>query len=330
MLTSWFARGVWSKPLLRDVTSDALCARLSDHRPAPPLPWCCPDCPRPPRLRFRGTCRACGAELALDKRELPAWSPWAFRDGVRSQATAVATSCLSIDYDGGVDIDGARRMWAPWLHVGHTSWSHAEGAPRVRIVLPLASAVPVASGAAEAGAAGDVRGSAYAQTTWPQLWRWAWERDPRADASAAAVGRLWYLPAAREGRPHAAWRHEGPLLDVDALRLPELSPEDLRDASRRPGDDASRPADGDGWFRGQPPRRWNRDPDARRAFGLQLGGRVAGEGEAERIVGVTCPSCDRPSLWWPVHPRPWGGCGCSHRKTCGYVSWLDDLARVRA
>jgi hypothetical protein len=169
------------------------------------------------------------------------------------------------------------------------------------------------------------------------VWAWAAQRDPRIDQTVNDAGRLWYLPAIRPDHPRHAWHHVGPWLDVDQLHLPEPSPEFLRDASlsarpepSRRGAEPSRTAERDGWFGGQPPRRWNRDPDARRAFGLQLGGRPVGEGSSERIVGVTCPSCDRPSVWWPVQPHSWAGCGCSHRNSCGYTAWLDDLARVRA
>lgn len=348
MWTSWFERGVWSHPLARNVAWPDLAERLTEHRPAPDLGWCCPKCTRPPRLRFPGRCNTCGAALATDKRSLPAWSPWVYRGERRGVALATATCCLCIDYDKDVTLEDARTTWAPWEHVGHTSWSHTAEAPRVRVVLPMANTVGVASGGgavcfngrlmpeglltpAQACAAAGLRDSAYAASSWAQVWRWAWERDPRADPKVGDPGRLWYLPAARAEHPHHAWRHPGPVLDVDALHLPaEPSRRTSPDASQPGHRDASRSAQGDGWFGGLPPRRWNRDPDARRAFGLQLGGAVAGSGSQERIVGVTCPNCDEPSLWWWVTPREWAGAGCSHRRSCGYTAWLDALAQVAA
>ena len=61
-------------------------------------------------------------------------------------------------------------------------------------------------------------------------------------------------------------------------------------------------------------------------LGLTLGGRLVGEGDAQRVVGVPCPRCERPSVWWWVSPASWAGAGCSHRKSCGWTGWVDQLA----
>ncbi len=294
---TWFADGAWTRtPLTRTLSWRALADRLTTHRIPAPLPWTCarkgtrtaPAC-KPKRWNRPGPCPDCGAQLVPAKRALPAWSPWTFRGGVRSTANAHEVCALVVDYDGTATKEAIFRAWAPWRHVAHTTWSHEAGAlPRVRVVLPLAFPRPRAD--------------------WPGIWAWSTERDPMQDTSCSDAGRIAFLPFHHDDREAWTWRHDGPLLHPPALEL------------ARPARPAWTPPTG------RSHRALREDPNLRRALGVQLGGRVAGEGEGERVEGVPCPACRQDTVWWWVDPaKSWRGCGCRHEKSCGWTGWLDQL-----
>lgn len=239
-----------------------------------------------------------------DKVSLPAWSPWTFDGPYR--AGPRETCALALDYDGGVTLQTLRERWAPWCHVGHTSWSHeSEADARARVVLPLARPLDV--------------------DRWPRLWAWALQRDPTIDVQCGDAGRLFFLPFVHAERPYAAWQHEGPLLDVDRLQLPEASCPAHRDGSAlrcdrsRPG---WRDASADARRRGDELRN---DPGARYQLARQLDARFRGEGSTQRAVAVRCPGCREPSVWFWVAPRAMRGARCVHQKSCGWTGWLDEL-----
>lgn len=298
MLTTWFP-DAWSRPTTRDVTWERLAARLVRHPQPPDLPWACSvKCSRK-RWMQPGPCpnkgkdgRRCGAELVPDKRGLPAWSPWCYMGERRAKEGATAACAVVLDYDGGVTADDVARTWDAWEHVGHTTWSHSDPASaRLRLVLPLAEPVSAA--------------------TWPRLWLWLCAQDARLDTQCSDAGRLFYLPFRSATGEPMAWHHASrPLLEVDVLELPAL-PSCRKDAPRHPAPTGDR-------------RRY-RTPAERRALGEQLGGRLRGEGDDERVVGVTCPRCHEDEVWWFVAPRSWAGCGCNHRESCQWTGWLDQL-----
>lgn len=300
---SAFHSGAYARPLPVDLTWPALVARLVDVRPPPPwLPWACSaDCCRI-RWQRPGDCPRCGAPLLPNKRALPAWSPWRYRTRARSQGGATAAACLVLDFDHPrVSMDACRALWAPWAHMGHTTWSHAEDAPRWRVVLPLQ--VPVVA------------------ARWSRLWAWACARDPDHDASCSDAGRL-YFSAWRpsSSSPATAWCHDGPWLNVDELELPNVAP---RTRTAPGGGREPRPSGG---------RPRLDAPGDREAHGLAVGGRVRGDGDQRRIVDAPCPRCGRPSVWWWVSPASWRGAGCDHRQSCGWTGWPDQVggADVRA
>jgi hypothetical protein len=330
---TWFPFGAWHGPpfWITDArppstrtrpTWEQLAERLTEHRAAPELPWTCPRC-RAKRWRRGGACRDCAAtveraeahlrgctgcaacsraaaavargvgQLAPDKRGLPAWSPWTFREPRRSERAAVETCALVLDYDGCASLDEVRRMWAPWRHLGHTSWSHEDLAEaRARVVVPLARPVSAAA--------------------WPLVWRWAVERDPRHDMRTGDVGRLYFLPYERPGRQRASWLEDGPLLDLDLTELAAPPPA----ASPSTG----RPAGPVRWALAE---RYRTDPSARRELAAQLGADVVGP-YARR---APCPKCQRKTVWWVLEPTGWPGARCNHEgRSCGWQGFLDQLA----
>lgn len=305
MKTTWLPFGAWTSapPWLADrqaptdvlltTTWLRLSSRLLLHPAAPSsLPWACSVRCTQARFRRPGPCPRCKvAPLQPDKTSLPAWSPWLFQAPRRRRPAEV--SALVLDYDGGASLAQIRDTWAPWAHAAHTSWSHATDSPRARVVLPLAAPVDV--------------------QTWPRVWAWATARDPRMDVSVGDAGRLYFLPFARPDRPHAAWDHRGPVLDISRLQLPEIEQAAPRERPPSPRADRARADE------------LRRSPDARRELAVKLGARLTGEGENERARRCpSCPQCGENSVWWWMRPRSWEGCGCDH-DSCGWTGWLDQL-----
>lgn len=144
------------------------------------------------------------------KDEIGLWSPTTFAAGRRLAEEAVSVCAAVFDYDDGTTpLAAAFDAWAPWARVVHTSWSHEPDAPRFRLVLPFVEPVPA--------------------VYWPRVWAWlAAEAERRGvggfDPTSKAIGRFYYLPAARpDGPPPAALVAAGGelLAPPDPRTLPE-------------------------------------------------------------------------------------------------------------
>lgn len=246
-----------------------------------------------------------------EKLRLPAWSPTLYREGAtRCAAAVLSISCLVLDFDDGArSLAEARAPWEDWPHLVHTTWSHTLDAPRFRLVVPLEAPVP-ASG-------------------WPRVWHWAHARIGRtADPACKDPCRLYFVPAVRsQDWPRYARTHDpgGRYLGVRAEDLPPTPAEVEADRLRRARDLRPpvqlRAGLGDHAQRRIRSARLNSDPDARAEAGAVLGGSVRGD----RVVGVPCPQCKRPSMWWPLVPVHAPKAMCSHRNSCGCTAWLDSL-----
>lgn len=222
-----------------------------------------------------------------EKQQVPGWSPIAVHEGMTRSLAAVETVyALVLDYDGTATLEQAREAWAPWCHVGHTTW---QGAPRCRVVVPLAQPCPAA--------------------LWVGVYGWAQARDPRIDQKTKDASRFWYQPATNgPADPFASWVHEGPALELDYARLMKPKPK-LPPLERTSGAGARRCA----------VRRLDH-PDARMRAAEYLHVAVNANGNAK---GARCPACGRFSVWWHVEES--GPAICNHRKTCG---WMGSLAKV--
>lgn len=307
LTTSWAESLRRAAPVItRRVSWGALAARMVRPPLAPDLPLVCSAACCEVRWRLPGRCPRCDAELVPDKRSLPAWSPWMFRDDRRGLASAVTSSCLVVDYDEGVDVDAARARWADWPHVGHTSWSHRPAAPKVRVIVPLAEPIPA--------------------RVWGRVWTWSTAHDDRQDLQIGDPGRCYFLPFQRVG--FTAWLHDEPssLLAVDWSRLPPHPDEALVEGPRPDAAPARNLRPNRGPVYGTLRYALRTDPDARRTWGLELGGALHGEGAQARIKGVRCPKCGRPGVWWLLAPRSWPGAACEHKSSCGWTGWLDNLS----
>lgn len=156
------------------------------------------------------------------KSLLPLFSPWIYKDVKdpavvngddrygnplqhfsdthvrRHSPNLVAMTMLVLDFDRGRSISQIRELFSEWEHVFYTTLNHREGGEdKARVVLPLATPMPVADFVLHHNA------------------MQAWVTGHGADSSTADIGRMFILPTVREENRHFAqsWHHEGALLD---------------------------------------------------------------------------------------------------------------------
>jgi hypothetical protein len=164
-----------------------------------------------PQLVARLTTWSVADVGAEDKKGLPCWSPVEYGPGdKRRRENVIAVSCAVADFDGGITLDEAHDLFKDWPYVAHTSYRHADDAPRFRLILPLARPVPAA--------------------LWARAWHWLFTRtDGRMDGACKEPHRAYLLPVHKPGAPHESRVHDpgGWLLDLldIAERLPPTDEE---------------------------------------------------------------------------------------------------------
>ena len=133
------------------------------------------------------------------------WSPALFAGDRRGGEHVEAVTALCLDYDSGEqDLDAVCAAWGEWRGLVHSSKGHTPEAPRLRVVLPLASPTD---------AAGHAR-----------LAAWAIERQPMLDRHARDASRFWWWPSTTSGVACHRWLR-GRLLRVsDAPEPPPRPP----------------------------------------------------------------------------------------------------------
>lgn len=234
-----------------------------------------------------------------DKRRLPCWAPATFRAGAPPVAAAVeAVGLLVLDLDGGVGLAEALDRCDPFAALAHTTWSHRDDAPCLRLVLPLARPVP-----------GD-------------RWGEAWARAVDAlglpvDRACCNANRRYLLPAIPNPEaPHAAKVREA---DTALDLLPLLPAIEARAATplrvvRVPHHRVERVV-----------RMRLAEPELRREVALRLGATERGDGDHARAEGLACPGCGRSSAWFFLAPHRATRARCKHRKSCGWTGPLTAL-----
>lgn len=246
------------------------------------------------------------------KRGAPCWSPARYREGGRRRAADVVdVSALVLDYDDGRTIDEAVEAWDGLARVVHTSWSHSPDHHKIRVIVPLVEPVPAG--------------------LWSGVYRAALRDDGNAaDPHCSDPSRLYLLPCM--GRHATPWAQVfgGEFLDLgdlahrveEARRRVEAAAAERRARLAREARALAAQGDTAGAVR----RVLETDSHARERVGIRLGGRVVTRPGGDVIKGVPCPSCGRPSLWWFLAPRSFGGAACDHRNSCGYAAPLWHVA----
>lgn len=300
-----------ARPDLRRISWPALRASLTRFRPVDQTPYLCVErgCYGSRAPLDAGPCPKCGAETSA-KLGTACWSPATYPPGVnRGRSRVLAVSCLVLDYDDGTTIEAARQTWERWPAVLHTSWSHSDEHHKFRVTLPLLRPV-VAAG-------------------WPRVFQWALDQAPTIDTQCKDPSRIYFVPSHPIGAPERAevWKGAGAMLDLDPAELSE-TPEEYARRTRKP------PKPVQIWStmtptqaRRQLSERIKTDEHARRAIADRLGA-VISEGATPRADRIPCPSCGRPSVHYLLIPGSWNGARCSHRESCGWAGWVDQLIEV--
>lgn len=140
------------------------------------------------------------ADQYAGQMEHPGWSPVLYDPPRRELANVRRVFALVLDHDKGAEIDRLVELWTGSSGVVYTTKSHADGAPRYRVVLALARPVTAEE---------------YAK-----VWDWGAARSQAAqcpaDKQCKDASRFWYSPTL----PPGGWRAErltGKAVDPDAI-----------------------------------------------------------------------------------------------------------------
>ncbi len=247
------------------------------------------------------------------KTRLACWSPTVYRrHETRGAAGVDAVTCLVLDYDDGTGIEEAVAAWEGWPLLVHSSWSHTEEHPRFRLVLPLAEPIPA--------------------THWPSAWAWARDRSGgHIDEACKDPSRLYLRPAIQHRTaPYRALVRDdgGPLLSIDSslLAVPVGTPGCETAPKRGSRQHLSRVKAPAERARQIARYRLRTSREVRERAAAWLGATIRGR----RADNVTCPSCERRSVWFWLEPGRMSTAQCSHRKSCGWWGHLDELLDARS
>lgn len=180
-------------------------------------------------------------------------------------------------------------------------------------------------------------------------WEWAQERSPLARAPQNALGVLVWLcelcidpvlpqSAACDETPLFGW--VAPLMVEDigrvyrlccAATLERVEPGDpwvrirrARGVQTHAERDRPKPRYKRVSYRtgrsSQEDRLWS-DPEYRRSYAAVVGGRVTGRA----VRGITCPNCERKSVYYYVYSGKDRSARCNHRSSCGWYGALIEL-----
>ena len=222
------------------------------------------------------------------------WSPTRYSGGYRRKSNVEAVSAIVLDFDGGLSIENAKYlMGTDYFWILHTSWSHSPEEDKFRIVIPMSKDL-----------------SAHDMAlVWPV---WAERFDHEVDKHCSDPGRFWFLPMEGHTEHHV---NRGELYDPSD-DLAEAKKEKIKNlvAFTSPANEVK--------VKGSPS-----SPITRERVGLLLGGKKSGN----TMRGITCPKCNRPSLWWWISidqgKSPIYGAMCSHKNSCRYMCGIFSLTR---
>lgn len=256
---------------------------------------------------------------AADKGRVPCWAPHTLDStGRRKIGHVVAVHALVLDYDDGIDVAGAMDVFPSAERCAYSTYSAAEGRPKCRLILPLAS--PVAG------------------PLWTPVYRLILrdlgKTEQAADPKCIDPSRLYLLPVA--GPVEQSAEAEGDLIDLaDYVARAEYEAELAKiAAAQREAERARRAVAARQWAdrpgnEDQPERRARAAlrtlPHVREAAALDLRAKVADRDGSRIAHGIACPGCSRADVWFVLDPRGAWSARCNHIQTCGWHGQLADL-----
>jgi len=138
----------------------------------------------------------------VDKSSLEGWSPARFRENTRAKANVEVVSALALDDDASM-LPTAKltEIWADVAGLIHTTHSHADTAPKHRLVFRVSR---------------DMTPDEHARV-WRHVRDLAASRGQKIDEATKDASRFWYVPGHAPNAPYAWCELAGAPLDVDAI-----------------------------------------------------------------------------------------------------------------
>jgi len=121
-------------------------------------------------------------------------------NGDRRQDNVVAMHMLVLDYDDGLPIDEAQKLFSEYEHIGYTSYNHQvskNGKPPVdkyRVIIPLVTPCPMKD--------------------WMEIRHNVETFAPQVDMASVRLHQPFAIPLARTDGEKLVWHNEGKRLDV--------------------------------------------------------------------------------------------------------------------
>lgn len=304
---SLFPNAKTARPHHRFVSWSTLCESLTTFRDVNATPYLCKEfgCYGRREPLDPGPCPKCGGDTSA-KIGTACWSPARYPEGVnRAKSRVVDVSCLVLDYDDGTTLRAAHEQWADWEHVMHTSWSHSKEHHKCRVVVPLLKPVP-ADG-------------------WARVHHWAMDRST-ADEVCKDPSRIYFLPSHPVDAPEwgGVWHGPQGFLDLDPETLPKTPSEIARESYRPPPKLRLGAGMSPSAVHRAVVEQLKTDEGMRRRVASMLSATIS-EGVNPRADKIRCPGCGRPSVHYMLTPGQWNGARCSHRNSCGWRGWVDQL-----
>jgi hypothetical protein len=264
-----------------------------------------------------------GRDRPADKLDVPCWAPHVATGNRRTAASIESVHALVLDFDDGADVPDVMGLFPAKERCAYSTFSAEPGAPRCRLVLPLAAPVV---------------GALWAATMRLILKDIGQDRSA-ADPKCIDPSRLYLLPC--RGPVEVADYAPGDLIDVAEYvaraeyeaELARIAADHLRarhvaraEAARRWAEAPAR----DGLSDAERAERRGHaalraDPEARRRAAADLGAKIAPRDGSDVAHGLACPSCGRPDAWFVIDPRRAWGAYCNHRNSCGWFGSIGDL-----
>lgn len=242
------------------------------------------------------------------EKDGPAFSPCIYEEGKsRGNGNVKEMTAIVFDIDNGTPFDEHFNFGV--FHVAYTSWSHTPELEKWRLIFPLAEPIPVR----------------YWRHIWPRFIEMWNELVPQyqdaPDKACKDAARLYYLPAVPPERRDFFRAYVSPA-ETPLINL-ECEESDIKTPLPKPTPQRSYHADSIATIDREIARRLREEVTARIDLAHQLGCTLRGD----RAEDISCPSCNRRSMYYYFEPSQASSAFCAHKNSCGANMTLFNLAR---